>query len=594
MAQDDKQLNSVKNQLSELQQKSGIVSSEVRQSNTSLYGLLSELYLWWREANEIEGFLDQEYSLLPRKPKKVNYGTNFGPLMRITFGINNLPDPKVDVYSRALNAVHREFEKSPKHYEKDGAAKLANFINQSNGLSALAGYRLGEDPVDEGGSILQSPAQKAKNKKLIQEYLLNAARLFNETASLKPLDIGDYFSTDEHDYSLLLVKRTDAEVKWVATKHDKKLIETMLISNYRGRFDATQPAIRPLLELIQTQCLPKHLKKMTKQLIDKSTLVEDGKSKKFKSLRRVMYQHSTGQFVLSPMRADSGVVSLVKLVGLVLDGCDQDVFLPPVQRAILESRCLREFDFNLYDAGESGQFAQYKGDNSASHVLMLEHRILPHARIHLQFWPFYETLPRPIDQVTLNPKYVFKAKWKVGLPHSWFQRFGDEFIDEWFSEQGLYLKRPPQFSLKVTFGLEDITVGFSYKNDEFESEEAVGLDGNTVTGNEVTVLFASKDWAPVMRSISLLGVAGDVVLAVNDDVMRICFKTGGAGGGEHEIHIPTLDEEGNRSIAPFIRYKPPEVIDEDKEYDSGESDELSNYEAEEVAANWPEAWGVDP
>ena len=64
-------------------------------------------------------------------------------------------------------------------------------------------------------------------------------------ASLKPLDVAEYFSTDEHDYSLLLVKRTDAEVKWVATKHDKKLIETMLISNYRGRFDAAQPAIRP-------------------------------------------------------------------------------------------------------------------------------------------------------------------------------------------------------------------------------------------------------------------------------------------------------------------------------------------------------------
>ena len=150
MAQNDKQLNSVKNQLSELQEKSGIVSADVRQSNTSLYGLLSELYLWWREANEIEGFLDQEYSLLPRKPKKVNYGTNYGPLMRITFGINNLTNQKIDTYSRALNSVHREFEANPKLYEKDGAAKLTNFIDQSNGLSALAGYRLGEDPVDEG------------------------------------------------------------------------------------------------------------------------------------------------------------------------------------------------------------------------------------------------------------------------------------------------------------------------------------------------------------------------------------------------------------------------------------------------------------
>lgn len=593
MAQDNKQLSSVKNQLTELQQKSGIVSADVRQSNTSLYGLLSELYLWWREANEIEGYLEQEYSLLPRKPKKVSYGTNYGPLMRITFGINNLTNQKIDTYSRALNSVHSEFESNPKQYEKDGVAKLTNFIDQSHGLSILAGYRLGEEAVDEGGGILQSPAETANYKELIRAYLLNAARLFYETASLKPMDIADYFSTDEHDYSLLLVKRTGAEVKWVATKPDDKLMEAMLISSYRRRFDAAPLAIRPLLELIQTQCLPKHLGKMARKLVDKSTLVEDGKSKKFKSLRRVMYQHSTGQFVLSPMRANSGVVSLVKLVSLVLDGCDQDVFLPPVQRAILERRCLREFDFNLYDAGESDQFSQYKGDNSASHVLMLEHRILPHARIHLQFWPFYETLPQPIDQVILNPKYVFKPKWQVGLPHSWFQQFSDEFIDPWFSEQGLYLKRLPQFSLKVTFGLEDITVEFSYKNDEFESDEAVSLDGNAVTGKAVTVLFASKDWAPVMRSISLLGVVGDVALAVNDDVMRICLKTVGAGGGEHEIHIPTLDEEDNRSTAPFMRYKPPEVIDEDKEY-GGVDDELSNYEAEEVAANWPEAWGVDP
>jgi hypothetical protein len=69
-----------------LRQAGAVVQSDVRRSHQSLHKHLSSIYLWWRDAREIDGYLEAEYEKLGRKFKTVKYGMNYRPLLFLVYG----------------------------------------------------------------------------------------------------------------------------------------------------------------------------------------------------------------------------------------------------------------------------------------------------------------------------------------------------------------------------------------------------------------------------------------------------------------------------------------------------------------------------
>jgi len=128
----------------------------------------------------------------------------------------------------------------------------------------------------------------------------------------------------------------------IGTQDAPEFLEPVLAENVRRRFDITDMGMRPLLEIIQTQCLPAHLEGMAEALTDRTRLKEEGK-KTFTNYRRVLYRPSHNEFVLSPVNALSGVVSIAKpYFPLILEACDKDVFLSPQDRSHVESVLLTD------------------------------------------------------------------------------------------------------------------------------------------------------------------------------------------------------------------------------------------------------------
>ena len=124
-----------------LQASGTAVWRDMRRSNRAFYAHVADVYIWWRQASAVTGYLDGEYAKLNRQFKsRVKYGINFSPLLVLVWGNDNCNTADLDRHSRALNGIHAEYCSRPKYYAKDGVAKMATFIEAQHGINGLTGY----------------------------------------------------------------------------------------------------------------------------------------------------------------------------------------------------------------------------------------------------------------------------------------------------------------------------------------------------------------------------------------------------------------------------------------------------------------------
>ncbi len=304
MSNESKKHKSIQSKLVKLQMRGSIVLVDLRRSQLSLYQHLSDLYLWWRSAVEVKGFLPKQYATLGRKFKTVTYGTNFSPLLWLAFGNNNLDRNSVDRYSRAMNAIHKEYESRPELYAKDGVTKLANFVVQSGGIAKLSGYIAADDDTENDAP--QNDNKKSnKDKQQTTQALLELTNMLGKSGEMHFIANSSYLKSTPTNFSLLLVQHTENGFNIIDSNNDFELVDTLLAQNLKQRFDVTKFPIRPLLELLQTQCWPKHLEGIVDRLVDKTRL-KDHNNKQFTSYRRVLYSISLYTNLRLAYRTNSG------------------------------------------------------------------------------------------------------------------------------------------------------------------------------------------------------------------------------------------------------------------------------------------------
>jgi len=557
-------LNRVKKELVKLQERGAVVHTDLRRSHRSLYEHLAALYFWWRSARGINGYLEQEYAVLELKPRTIE-GINFRPLLVLIWGINATASSQTALYSRTLNAVHNEYEAHPELYAKDGVAKLANFIELAGGATRLAGYGAqdgDDDDAANGGSGPKSP--KVELDSDVRKRLLDDALAYTGAASLPAVEIERYVATDlVAEYVLMLVKKTPRGFEFVGTSDHKNAINDIMIDQYRRRFDGQKSALRPILELLQTQCLPKHLEKVEHAVAAKGVYTEIWSQHLYASPRRVLYRHAEGDFVLSPVGAASGVVSVIKPFQPILANCVTDVYLGSAQRQQLESECLRSFDFNLYDLGHAGQIPEYEGPNSASHILALSHLTKGNVRLYLPFWPFYDTMAETAAQIVPDPFHRMEEFWEAQVSQDWVQKFSEQFLTPWLGSHATHLTRDINSLLHFTFEERKVVVEFVRREGGlYDNRLTIPFDDPVQAMGTLGARFAAIDIAPVLGSLALLPISGPIHVIADSEVMRLRFQTVG-GGCSHEIFVPAIDPDGNRRTAPFFRYDPVRTPDQD-------------------------------
>lgn len=580
--------------LVKLQETGGVVMCDLRVAHKNLFKHLSEIYFWWANASQQDNYLEDEYKKLARKFRTVTYGINFAPLLWLVYGNNSgLNNQYADRYSRALNAMHKEVSKKPAYYAKDGVAKLVSFIEQSGGTAALAGYAPPEDNSSSSKSAINTEnaeAQKLQIQNILkQSWMLGKYRIDTQL----PVEYPTYFNTTSDDFAVLLVKRTAQGFEIVDVDSSDDGVNTLLANTLRKRFDLCVFSIRPLLELIYTQCLPQSLEALAEKLVDITTLQEGKKTKKVHSHRRVFYRAETNEFVLSPMNATTGVVSIVKpYFDLLLDGCEKDVYMPYAERNNIETNLLRNFEFNLYDTElKTTPVPEYPELNTASHVVHLRHRTDNNQFQNISFWPFYSSLEQPQNQLLVKEDYKLTPKWYAHIDRDEIKRINDEFLNHWLSGHARYINRDAHTILQFTFADTWLAVEFVNEDGLFVNRQKIDLKPIEVSNKTVTVLFRTKDIVPALNCLADLPIIkksepvaiddliaddetdvksvepytlqfadmddsyrGGLRLELDDNVLRIHFYTDGLGGAEHTIYVPTANTLGAASEIPFYSY----------------------------------------
>ncbi len=574
--------SNLRNALLKLREDSDEAFADLRNAHHKTHLFLGGLYLWWRQANQVEGYLEEEYDKLGRTFKTVCYGTNFAPLLRLATGDNNLSNQDVDRYSRALNRVDEQFTSQPAHYAKGGAIKLAAYIKQSGGISALAGYYSPKAQQSNPTSLANAAITGSTMRTAGKASLLPAAREFVDIANPANYPLPKYIATNENGIGTFLAIPTGSGTKVIPVEIGESIINAALVEFYRQQFGAQKPVLRPLLEVLQTQCLPTNLQKYA------GKLDQFRRGKNSNAKHRLMYLHDSGEFLLSHTNTDASVVSVVKPAAPVLENCASDLVLPYWQLRTLQREFLQCWEFNSYVPTSANAFTRANQDDTTAYSLGLWHINCMQSESAKQMLQHLTNLNFLSASYDSNNNQVIpglsgeitESLWSVELPASWFSKLQNQFLSKWLDSHGRHINREVNQTLRVDFESDSITFHFVCREGKFESSETVALD-TISSGVATTQTIASVDLILPLRSISMLPVSGNVSICLNSHCINIEFSTSGPGGSHHRIYIPVLTDEGVRSSVPFGQ-QCLSASEPTYEYEYFEDDEIA------IAEEWAE------
>jgi len=131
--------NGLNKRLHLLQCETAQVQAIVIQTNEKEYQNISAIYLWWRAATTVAGYLEEAYKAT--YSRRVNQdssdGINFKRLLYLMYGSYGIDKDSLDRKNRVLNQLHKEYEKNDSLYAKDGVDKLAGYIKTQGGVNGL-------------------------------------------------------------------------------------------------------------------------------------------------------------------------------------------------------------------------------------------------------------------------------------------------------------------------------------------------------------------------------------------------------------------------------------------------------------------------
>ena len=525
----------------------------------------------------VDDYLDAAYKTTGRKyKKKLKDGrTNFAPLFWLTWGHNNdLTDDKAGRWSRVLNALHTVYE-AEKQYSTDSVAKLQNYIQNNGGVEGLGGYGKatddepdGDDTSDEEG-LTDEEADALVNDegpgldmstKLALLYG-KAKAFYSAVASPATIDLNYTIPTTEDGMGLVLVRKVGDKYQLVGTSSDETIVKPVAMQTYLQDFAALPQSIRTIIETISTQCLPSPLQGFYEALVDRSAKCAGVGS--LKSVRRLMYIHARGEFVLSPTRADSGVVTIARPGQPILANASRDAWLSTISRRALERRLISGHDFNLYAPTNDTVVPEYGPQiGLASHAIRVQRQFAASDFLHLDFWPFYESMRAPRGQLIAFPLQPGFGKWRASLSLAWFRKFALEFTTPWVRSHGTHIKRPHQNVLQLSFNKSALTVHFVHRDDVFEAEVTVRFGSLSAAGKDISVYALTKDFVVAMQAIADLGAVSAIDVEVDADVIAVNFSTSAAA---YKLYIPTCTLSGVRSTEHFTPYEPKAVTPDEVE-----------------------------
>ena len=181
--------------------------------------VMANVYMWWRDARRMAGYLDECYERNSITHNKTRDGLNFNPLLKLCTS-GNISSSDLTTWSKALKVLHKDFEAHPQHYAHEPIERLCHFIKLKGGKTGLAGYHF-EASDDEDAAIADVELYTLNETEFLPT-LQQAARKHFDAKPQTPIAL-PALQTTADGYSVVIVKKQGNGYALVGTANEAKL-----------------------------------------------------------------------------------------------------------------------------------------------------------------------------------------------------------------------------------------------------------------------------------------------------------------------------------------------------------------------------------
>jgi hypothetical protein len=542
------------NELDALVDNAEVQTALNERSNEYLYRGLAGVYLWWRKARKIDGFLQELYEQKNIKGK--NGGEEkFTQVLRLVWHLNWDKQNKSNMqqWSLALREVHKEYESNTAAYKKEPQLRLAQFIDSKGGITVLINPKLefDFDPNEE----------KKKSAKKIWRSKDDTLKIEN-----KHLELGEqYFATsaptivnvvlpkaiavNRKGYAIALIRKVEGnKYDVLSSVDDEEQIKNAIISSYKRDDKAAPNVLRLLTEVVCTQTLPKTLEKSRFKLAD--VVGKNEKKEPVRQNKRVLFRKVEGDILLSENKTGCSVVTIAKPLSSPLLA-SEDVFLNVNDRRYIEQAIIQKHELSFCKTADDYKIPMTRSGIVASHKLVVENKVTG----KLKGLFFYKTNvlgSHALPQANLRSDYEATPKWQASIDSFWLENLSVHFVGSWLREYGDHITRAKHKVLQFDFGKTGLVIKHYGENGNFSnSSPLLDIKNITKSSKPIAIMFAAKDILPVLNGLMELSIDGDMTFAANEDLLSIVYKTDLAS---YTIAIPTCNTDGKRNDAAFAAY----------------------------------------
>lgn len=554
---------------------------------------LAEIYYWWKDAYKIPAYYNAKLAHLPPEQRRSTTDKfNFGPVLRLFYGVNTLDDTKRSRMSAALNAIHDEWQSKPKLYKQD-VAKLANYIDQNKGVTGLAKQQAKIAPsqapsedittemaldeheaeqaviaaTDDEDSATSFEFQEQRRRRgrpqhvditdtHRKEALLDDAEDYWRKANgIASFDLDFGIEANKRKYSLALVRVDGEKLAVINSSIDEQIIKAVLLASYRKQFASVPKNLRCLLEVLRTQFIDG---KVAAQLSKVPELGFDvnSKNEKIEIFKRVIFIPAANQLLLSPVSSKSGVVTLAVPSSQYLNVVDGDFYLPSHCKFYLSNRLLSNDDINQFAVASVPKVMAMHKAPCVVYTMKLSNKAMPADFAYIDIVSFAASTgkSKEYSQVALNEKYISAIKSKVKVSSGVMHKLAKQYADKWLKLKGNHANRPENELCTFAVGTD------AFEFEIFDKKEDIGADPVCPIGKKLKLAspykhyFKCRDLMPALSGMGALQLVGDVEVLLDDNVIVFKYSTGVAS---YTTAIPTVSKQSKkRSEKAFVVYQP--------------------------------------
>lgn len=506
--------------------------------------------------------------------KKVSYGINFVPVIDAVWsGIDrtDLPVNKTNRISRVLNVLYKVYrEKFNSDPTKE--AELVQYIIESGGVSGLVSYNPKEGLSDDDFPDVGEDKKNIKKARALADAGVATAyqdsvNYFNDKNNLPTASFTSEIALNEDNLSLVLVKRKkDHSYSVIESVIDNKYVSNFATKSYMSHYAALPPAMRFIVETLSTQFCPAEQEGTFTHVLNEASKVTTEGTRN--AIRRLIYKHAQGSFLLSNIHSTTGMVTVAKPKQEILAGSVDDVTLTTSSRRGLETYLVGPKNFRLLDFNVplgNGPIPHSGDDftNSFSISVLTEKMDGDFKKIQLHFGR--ESTERlPHLQVDVRPDPDEKPEWERMVDSGWFKTFNAAFTHNWVNSHARHVNRPHQAVLDVLFRITTMTVNFFNMENVSDLSTIVHVPTGGI-GEGSRRSFLSKDLAIAMLQLGDMPIVGKATISLFPAFLRIRYET---EVGEYSLYIPTVNSVGIHQAHGFGQYSMQSIVPVDHVIDA--------------------------